>query len=91
MGKANTLVFEYTNMRMIFDYSKFEYFLKTIRILAQNNVFLCVLSNFVILRNFGKIIYDYSKKYNGTLGLAEFRKEEKLLKRIRRQSWTFLF
>ena len=26
MGKANTLVFEYANIRMIFDYSKFEYF-----------------------------------------------------------------
>ena len=39
---------------------------------------------FILLGNFGKILYDLSKKYIGTLELAEFRKMEKLSRKIKK-------
>ena len=41
-------------------------------------VFLLALSDFIVLRNFGKIIYDFSRKCDGTVDLSEFHKLEKL-------------
>ena len=46
--------------------------------------FLHVLSDFIIWRNFGKIISDFSRKYSGTRELAEFRKVEKLSNKARK-------
>ena len=47
-------------------------------------VFLRLLSDLIVLRNFGNIIYDFSRKYDGTVELFEFRKLEKLSIQIRK-------
>ena len=41
-------------------------------------VFPRIVSDFILLRNFGKIIYDISSKYNGRLELSQLRKLEKI-------------
>ena len=30
-----------------------------------------IISNFIVLRNFGKVIFDFSRKYNGKLELSQ--------------------
>jgi len=41
-------------------------------------VFIRIISNLILLRNFGKIIFDISSKYNGRLELSQLRKLEKI-------------
>ena len=47
-------------------------------------VFLRLISDIIGLRNFGRIIIDYSSKYAGILELSQFRKVEKLSKKVKK-------
>ena len=40
--------------------------------------FIRLLSNLILLRNFGRIIFDISNKYDGRLKLSQLRKLEKI-------------
>ena len=47
-------------------------------------VVLGLISDIIGLRNFGRIISDYSSKYAGILELSQFRKVEKLSKKVKK-------
>ena len=54
-------------------------------------VFLRLISHFIVLRNFGRIISDYSSKYAGILELSQFRKVEKLSKKLKKAELDLCF
>ena len=54
-------------------------------------VFSRIISDFIGLRNFGRIINDYSTKYGGILELSQFRKVEKLSKKIKKAELDISF
>ena len=41
-------------------------------------IYLKLLTNFVILRSFGNLIYDITFRYNGIVDVKQLRKWEKL-------------
>ena len=53
-------------------------------------VFLCIISYFIGLRDYGRTISDYSK-YAGNLELSQFRKVEKLSKKIKKAELDISF
>ena len=54
-------------------------------------VFLKCISNILLLRNFGNIIYDLSAKYEGVLSISHLRKLEKVSKKVRKAELDIQF
>ena len=59
---------------------------------TQSNCrFLRIISDFIGLRNYGRIISDYSRKFTGILELSQFRKVEKLSEKIKKAELDISF
>ena len=54
-------------------------------------VFLRIISDFILLRNCGKIIYNISSKYNGRLELSQRQKLEKISTKTRKADLDISF
>ena len=53
-------------------------------------IILKILTNFIVHRNFGNLIYDYVKKYD-TLNVEQLRKYEQTKKKIRKVELDLTF
>ena len=54
-------------------------------------VFFRIISDLLIARNFGRIIHDFSNKYVGWLEVSQFRKVEKLSKKVKKAELDISF
>ena len=52
---------------------------------------LKLISSSVVLRNYGKIIYDISNKYGGVLPISRLRKLEKLSLKVDEANFEIIF
>ena len=54
-------------------------------------IYLKLLTNFVILRSFGNLIYDITFKYNGIVDVKQLRKWEKLQIKVKKAELDLTF